>query len=223
MRVLTPRIVAPTAGDGSGIAIARRMHIEKRKQRHLTPSANGVPSAFSKLQVEARDPNNSENPEFMTFCNRPVGASSVPIELLHRIFGKFYDDLQDGLPNEKDNALALHLYATLPNFFSSDVGNEGRAHAVRTAFNDFYGWDVNAGAIDGHAYITDGHTMRNGYISVLFEAKNEIGSSTAEPFLQSSLYYQASVEQRLGIDSPMPCLIVCCFGSLLFLTLQIAI
>jgi hypothetical protein len=69
--------------------------------------------------------------------------------------------------------------------------------------------------VAGTGFKTDGHASVGFYVYVNTECKNEIGSTAADPSLQSAIYYHHHTNYSVGKvqNSRFPCLHVFCFGK----------
>ena len=144
------------------------------------PSDQAVPAEFEKLQIM--------NPLPLAYCNRPAAASSTPVTLMHPIFGRFVDECNAYVPTKDDNAFIANLSKCMSGFFEDE-------RKRRDAFIDLfrqYGVYLHAADIMSTPYRMDGHATQNGYMYCLSEAKPELAAGSAEPYLQSILFYRAS-------------------------------
>jgi hypothetical protein len=68
-------------------------------------------------------------------------------------------------------------------------------------------------------FVTDGDLSSGKFRILIFEFKNEIGATGAEPFFQAILYYLEATRKFAGqhLNSVLPCIIVLIFGALSFL------
>jgi hypothetical protein len=161
------------------------------------PSEQAIPSQFIKLQSKAEEP--------FAYCNRPHSASSIPVTLLHPIFGRFIDDSHTYAPVKEDNAFVLELSAAMSDVFRNEAARRDEFIAI---LSRHYEIQLVAGEIGGTGYKTDGHCLAGGYMDLVSEAKNELGSSAgAEPYFQGCLHYRASAKQSHADDSMsvLPC------------------
>jgi len=78
-----------------------------------TPAEHAIPSQSIKLQSKAEEP--------FAYCNRPDSALSIPVILLHPIFGRFIDDSHNYAPAKEDNAFVLELSAAMSGVFGDEV------------------------------------------------------------------------------------------------------
>jgi hypothetical protein len=139
------------------------------------PSTLAQPSKFSKLQ---------EDSAIRMFCNRPRTATSTPITLLHPIFGKFVDDCKDCLPTPDLACFALDLATEMCKFYKNEVD---RAQAFRDLIWDQLEIKLDVTKVEGTEFSTDGHASPS--IGSHVYVKNEIGSTAADPYLQSATHY----------------------------------
>jgi hypothetical protein len=85
---------------------------QKRNRRAADkpPSTAGIPKEFEKLQT------GSDGPVF-AFYRPPSAAATIPITLLHPVFGQFVDDRQHHTPTVDDNELVLSLSRAMSKFY----------------------------------------------------------------------------------------------------------
>lgn len=88
-----------------------------------------------------------------------------------------------------------------------------RGTAIRDLFAE-YGIHPMQTTIEGTQYETDGDISYHNFRFVIFELKNEWGSTTSEPFFQAILYYLESTARQAPRlqGSALPCLIVLIAG-----------
>lgn len=198
--VSSPRKVVPSSTFGD-LLHARADHYTQFPSR--APSDQAVPAEFGKLQTMNILP--------LSYCNRPAAASSTPVALMHPIFGRYVDECNNYTPTEEDNAFIANLSKCMSGFFEDE-------RKRRDAFIDLfrqYGVDLHAADIMSTPYRTDGHATQNGYMYCLSEAKPELAAGSAEPYLQSILYYRASCKSRRPGDciSVLPCFLIFYCGA----------
>lgn len=126
----------------------------KRRQKYIKslpsgpPSSQVVPTMFTKLQGNAKD----GNPKF--YCNRPSWASSIPVTLLHLIFGEFVDDCEIYKPTEVDNAFVLDLSTNMSEIYDTEAE---RAKVFCNLLYQYYRIQLYPADVPGTSYRTDGH------------------------------------------------------------------
>lgn len=171
--------------------------------RQQAPSTAGQPKDFAQQQMDHRT---------AILCGRPRGvAGTIPVTLLHPIFGAFLDDIQTHQPTEEDNALALHLSETMANFHPNETE---RATAIRDVLMTKGGITLMTTTIEGTKYTTDGDLQHNRHRYLIAELKNEVSSGKTEPTAQAAMYYLEST-RALAPDNPkssLPCLLLYIFG-----------
>ncbi|KAF8060635.1 hypothetical protein FPV67DRAFT_1631455 [Lyophyllum atratum] len=175
-----------------------------QSRRRAAPSSVGYPGEFETYQAK---------PEKMIPCNRPYdAAATIPVTLLHPVFGQFKDDCEMLMPTREDNALVLKLQEVLSNFYNEA---EGRAVAIRDAFKDV-GVYLTRTLIDGTEFSTDGDTLdkSGNHRFNIAKFKLEVASHGAEPYLQASICYLESTREHAEqtLHSVLPCIIILIFG-----------
>lgn len=172
------------------------------KSRGTAPSTGGQPEEFRVRQ---------NTPGKTMYCNRPLEASSpIPLELLHPVFGEFKDDRENCEPTVEDNALFLELTQAMSKQYD-DEGRRGTAIRQVFANHGIYALETK---IEGTRYGTDGDISWDNYRFVIFEIKNELGSTGCEPLFQAILYYlELTWRQAVKLQgSALPCLIIVIAG-----------
>ena len=167
------------------------------------PSSLGKPFDFSKFQ---------NNSAIRMFCNRPRTATSTPTTLLHPIFGQFVDGCKDCLPTPELACFALELATQMCKFYPNETA---RAQTFRDVVYERLGIKVNAASVEGTEFTTDGHASIGFHTYVNTECKHEIGSTTADPYLQSVICYHHHIKYSVGKlqNFRFPCLHIYYFGK----------
>jgi hypothetical protein len=172
----------------------------------MPPSEMALRTQFKKFQETNGGP--------FAYCNRPPSASSIPVTLLHPIFGKFVDECRSYSPTKEDNAFVLELSTEMSGFFNNEDHRRDRFIAI---LEEHYHIQLITGEI-GNGYRTDGHRLSGGYMDLVTEAKNELADVYgAEPYFQGCSYYRESSKLRNTEDffSSLPCLLIIYCGNLL--------
>jgi hypothetical protein len=196
---VTPRSPIPPPDD---VQQARR----KRNQRAADkpPSTTGIPKEFEKLQSAPGGP-------LFAFYRPPSAVSTVPITLLHPVFGQFVDDRQNHIPTKEDNDFVLSLSREMSKFY---IDEKARATEFRKILME-HGIMLAASEIEGSLCRTDGDLRWKGLCYVILEAKNELGGGGAEPLFEALLYYLKSMRKRSEEEEcpRLPCLIIYLSGG----------
>jgi len=154
---------------------------------------------------------NQKPPHAAIYCNRPVDpCRTLPLSLLHPVFGKFIDDCCSLVPTYEDKSLAFSLVNVMTPIYNVE---KARQKAIMKVLNDS-GIYMKATKID--SYITDGDVSYKVLKYLIAEFKNDIGSKGVEPYLQGCLYYLESTrrEATKHSSSSLPCLLMLIFGML---------
>ena len=171
--------------------------------------------SFCKRRVPDAPSNGAKPPKFDKMqkgdgyiaCNRPTShPASLPLSLLHPVFGKFMDDCEDHVPTPDDVKL-LHEFVVVMSFIHTV--ELGRRQAVLEVLST-NGIHINPTTIG--AYTTDGDLSVGKSRLLIMEFKNEIGSTGAEPYFQAILYYLEATRELLSRNSVLPCILVLIFG-----------
>ncbi|KAG2053980.1 hypothetical protein BDR06DRAFT_1008168 [Suillus hirtellus] len=170
-----------------------------------SPLASAKPSAFSMKQ---------DQQEYLCNCPRRATAP-VPITLLKPIFARFVDDCQNHKPTVCDNNIVLQLSEKMAAFYPTELAWMNTFWQV---LQD-YGIILNASMVGSTRCMTDGHLLStNGqFVLMIIEGKNEIGSGTAEPFMEVMFYYHKFMEdlkiEMVRLQSFIPCIHIIVFRA----------
>jgi hypothetical protein len=166
------------------------------------PSTTGQPKEFAIRQ---------KNSTTAIACGRPRGtADTIPVTLLHPIFGRFVDDIDTHEPTREDNEFAHDLSMVMADFHARE---DARSPALLEVLKK-WGIPLVQTIIDGTQYRTDGDLQHNQYRYLIAELKTEVGSGNAEPYCQAAAYYLESTRKSAPNlpKSPLPCLLLYIFG-----------
>ncbi|EGO25017.1 hypothetical protein SERLADRAFT_438622, partial [Serpula lacrymans var. lacrymans S7.9] len=188
-------------GNGDPIATARnKFLISTPKEK---PSATGTPSEFRRRQ------NNSQHLKSIP-CGRPREyEETIPVTLLHPVFGQFLDDCQTIDVTADDNSFVEHLAIAMSALYENE---NGRLEAVDKVFQK-YRFHFTITKTKTTAYITDADMQSQGHRYVIAEYKNETGNASAEPYFQAIGYYLEGTRDKAVkfSRSPLPCLLLAIF------------
>jgi hypothetical protein len=139
-------------------------------------------------------------------------ATSTAIALLHPIFGEFVDDCKDCLITPKLAFFALELATEMCRLYTNGAD---RAQVFRDLICNRLEIKLNATKVEGTELTTDGHASVGFHVYVNTEGKNEIGSTTADPYLRSAIHYHHNTRHSVGQvqNSRFPCLHIYYFGK----------
>ena len=137
----------------------------------------------------------------------------MPLSLLHPIFGEFVDDAENYVPTLNDGPFLLEFVEAMVDVYKAE--NERR----ETVLNIFRKYNMHINPTSIGEYRTDGDLSSGKFRYLIFEFKNEIGATGAEPFFQGILYYLEGTRKFASQhrNSVLPCIIVLIFGALSFL------
>lgn len=177
------------------------------KQRTKEAPSNGAePSKFFKKQKQA---------DRCIPCDRPHGSNpTMPLDLLHPIFGDFKDHVKDRVPTPSDIEFSLDFMVAMSDHYE----DEGDRQAA--LFKVFKAHKIPLRASKLGKYSTDGDRSVDDFMYLIVEIKNELGSGgRADLLLQALLYY---LESTRGLaarhhNSVLPCILVLVFGASCFL------
>ena len=117
------------------------------------------------------------------------------------------------MPTSDDVPFFLEFVEAMANVYKVE---DGRKDTILKIFEDHKMY-IKPTLI--RKYSTDGDLSSGKFKTLIFEFKNEIGSTAAEPFFQAILYYcEATRDFAVKYhNSTLPCIIVLIFGALSFL------
>ncbi|PPQ70836.1 hypothetical protein CVT26_014041 [Gymnopilus dilepis] len=171
------------------------------KRRPAAPSTDGMPQTFLAAQQDA----NKKIP-----CNRPSpDVTSLPLSLLDEVFGQFELDAENCEPTPDEAKFAVAFRAKMTDIYTLE---SGRQTALYKVFKD-HGINIDALKINAK-YTTDGGLTSGGFVYMVAELKNEVGSSAAELFFQAILYFLEATREfaQKHANFHFPCIIVLVFG-----------
>ena len=176
-----------------------------------------------KHEVEKGSPSSMANPRlFKTLagpqhvigCNRPYETDTIPVALLHPVFGIFKDRCK-----EPPSELALSLLNAInPVACEWQDFEIQRRSVVREMFQRYLGLNFLEQKIPGTEYATDGNLSAIVMPTAIRECKNEHG----EPLNQAILYYANFLKyafvahQYHNVDSRFPCILLIDMGMSAF-------
>ncbi|KAF8548570.1 hypothetical protein OG21DRAFT_1448999 [Imleria badia] len=185
---------------------AARVDFIQAPRTKKSPSDGSKPSAFRETQRAK----NTQIP-----CGRPRGPEElIPVTLLHPVFGEFSDDCQTGAMTEDDNQFAGKLANALSDLYTSE---SDRVKALGVVFRDGHvNFDFSK-KIPGTDYSMDASlSVDNPDLPpyCIAEFKNEVGSSTSEPYMQAVAYYLEATKKHAPkqSNSAFPCFLLVVFG-----------
>lgn len=179
--------------------LTRKRQLLAETTPSIAPSTGAEPLEFFKGQNSASGP--------WLHCNLPSTAGSFPVTLVSEILAQFVDDCEHHVPETLDHSLASKMNLAMSKFYDDEVV---RAAKFREIILDSYLINLQAAAVGETKFRTDGHLMEGHFVCVISEAKNEPGSTRADPFVQAGLYYRQLTKKVLSVAerSPLPCLVM---------------
>lgn len=134
----------------------------------------------------------------LMYHNRPPSASSIPVTLLHPIFGTFIDETYTYVPTAEDNAFIRELFVAMSGLYGLETD---RRQAFIQLLSEHYKIELIPGEIGATGYQTDGHCLAEQYMFVVTAAKNELGTgSIEEPYFQGYCYYREAFKSTNAAD-----------------------
>lgn len=136
---------------------------------------------------------------------RPIRPESIPLALLHEVFGQFMEDVKTYKPTRADNKFMEDLRGNMVQLYDDE---QSRTTAFRTLFEqNIPGFRLDAAMVGG-GYISDGHYRLGDFHLVFTEGKNELDGMSTDPLLQAAMYYIQGLEARKELPDPFPCLLI---------------
>ena len=212
VKVPTENIVPPPALPPPALPVSTILLKERRDYNNsfpsTAPSSLGAPSQFSQIQEKDK--------QKIAWSRPPEADSPIPVLLFHRIMREFVDNCNNHQPVDKDNLLVLNLTDAMSRFLQTDATRAANVHNILIK----HGIPITTSTNDpehpkSHDFLTDGAIDYGGHLISIFEVKNEITSTGAEPYAQVILNYHHSVSEK-STEHPrfnFPCLIVTAFGQ----------
>ncbi|CAG8704869.1 15526_t:CDS:1, partial [Acaulospora colombiana] len=169
----------------------------------------GLPQAISPSSVTTQTFQTKYGEDFD--YGRPPHSGSIPLALLHEVFGEFIEDVQSCTPNARDNQHMLKLCEKMIQIHESEAT---RALSFREIWEEFIPYPLEAGIIGGSSFATDGHIRRNRYFLVITEAKRELEGMKPDPLIQAAMYYLQALQPFKNSNGLFPCLLIYYAGML---------
>jgi hypothetical protein len=146
----------------------------------------------------------------LSFNRPPSAAATIPVTLLHPIFGQFVDDCAKCVPTPDDNNLVLELSYEMSKFYEkeSDRGSMFidilSEHGIRLSNSDF----------DRAAHTAKVKVRHEDIYYVVGDTGNEYFGG-ADPLLRAVSHYVYSVKKLSedDVDARLPCLLIYMFGK----------
>ncbi|KZP10855.1 hypothetical protein FIBSPDRAFT_937807 [Athelia psychrophila] len=186
---------------------------------HPVELANGVGQHFDRFRQRATSKTGhgttsgiADHHGPYAYCNRPATASSIPVTLLHPVFGTFVDECSTYSPTDRDNAFVTELSTAMSHLFPLEVD---RRDLFLEIINRHYDLGLEPAELAGGPYRTGGHCIEGGHMYCLTQAKDELGGGGADPYLQGCAYYRELAMRRNTTDyfSSLPCLLIYYSGA----------
>ncbi|KAF8834021.1 hypothetical protein BDN67DRAFT_915782 [Paxillus ammoniavirescens] len=144
-------------------------------------------------------------------CGRPCdNEETIPVTLLHPVFGKFLDDCQTYKITAQDNVFIERMRKAM-SILHDDKSDQ--ISKVDKALQS-YGIHLNFSKIEQTGHEMDGEMSINGHRYLIAEFKNEAGSLSADPYCQAvSDYLESTRENAPKLSgSSIPCFVLAVFG-----------
>jgi hypothetical protein len=176
--------------------------VESKRRRILAassempPSTFGLPEKYHKL-----------DPEKYAF-HRPPSAKTIPLALLHEIFGRFVENVRTYEPTAIDNALVRELRSVMSATYATEAE---LCDEFRRTLEAHYEIQLHSADVGTTGYRSDGHARVGDSFVVCSEGKL-LGKGRGDPEVQACAYFIASMKEfdRHHKDLPdlFPCMII---------------
>ncbi|KAF8836162.1 hypothetical protein BDN67DRAFT_998492 [Paxillus ammoniavirescens] len=196
-----PRIVIEISSGAKNLIQAARNRFLKLCPQNK-PSNVGQPSSSRTRQKNAA--------KYIP-CGRPCDDDeTIPVTLLHPVFGKFLDDCQTYKITAKDNVFIERMRQAMSTLHDDKSDQISKVDEALQS----YGIHLNFSKIKKTGHEMDGEMTINGHRYLIAEFKNEAGSLSAEPYCQAvSDYLESTRENAPKLSgSSLPCFVLAVFG-----------
>jgi hypothetical protein len=180
---------------------SKRVHLYADSVSSVAPSVFGRQEVYKRLN------------ETKFAFNRPPLSETVPLAILHPIFGEFVQEAGTYQPTATDNALVRDLRNVMSKTDDAELVYCSEFRSVlRKHYTEV---QLEASQVGSTSYVSDGHITVGEFMSSVCEGKLWKGSG--DPEIQAAGYLITSVRhtfKRVG-DYPdvFPCMIIYIFGE----------
>ncbi|PVF91815.1 hypothetical protein CPB86DRAFT_791768, partial [Serendipita vermifera] len=136
---------------------------------------------------------------------RPPNPESIPLALLHKVFGEFLKDVQSCTPSAKDNEFTFKLLNKMTHIYEDEPT---RAEAFRDTWEEYLTSPLEAATMGASNYNTDGHLRKGKFFLVITEAKKELDHMNTDPLMQAAMYYLQGLQRFDTSNDLFPCLLI---------------
>jgi hypothetical protein len=164
----------------------------------------GKPAVYDKLD--------SKNYAF----NRPPSTETIPLALLHKVFGQFVENVQTGTPTAADNALVCELRQVMSVVYDTEAE---LCHEFRRLLTNHLNLQFEPARIGSTLHQSDRHLRYRGFIAAVIEGKL-LGKATCDPEVQACGYFITSIKQfyvdnKGDFPDLFPCFVIYFVGKIL--------
>ncbi len=199
------------------------MDIARLYESLPSPSLAAAPNRFRRYAHVPGELISDSEPTY--FCNRPFDQSTMPLSLLHPVFGHFREDFWNRQPDTRRQQPSLddlkrsrELSQTMAGFFTEE---SSRRKAFRSWFLTFFNLDVETSVRSSTTTVeSDGHVLISAskFVMLISECKNELFGISSEARFRLFAYYAklhlASKEaQERRDESCLPAIIIVSEGE----------
>ncbi|PVF91820.1 hypothetical protein CPB86DRAFT_718713 [Serendipita vermifera] len=173
------------------------MKIHRPPQRNL-PECLIEPSSVTIQQIQGKYGEDFD-------CGRPPNPESIPLALLHNVFGEFLEDVQSCTPNAKDNQIALELWEKMTQIYKDEAT---RAQELRDTWEKFLQPPMEAASMGTSNYSPDGHLRMGNFVLAITVVEKELKRMTTDPLIEATEFYLQGLQSFKTSTDLFPCLFI---------------
>jgi hypothetical protein len=199
---MLPHLFRSTLGSKRPASTELERVAKRREIIDLLPSAGSDPATQKNIALRYGD---------KIVYNRPESKpETIPIALLHEVFGEFLKDCQDHVPTQADNSFLATLRSTrLPTYDGPErtfLFMGALRHHITTLKGTFY------------PFFIDWRFRVKGHLMLIAKAQDEWTGLNADPLLHAFTQYITSLKSLQGDrhTGRLPCLIIYSVGMCIY-------
>jgi hypothetical protein len=136
---------------------------------------------------------------------RPQRPESIPLALLHEVFGQFMEDVKTCVPNATDNQFARSLRERMTQVRPTEFE---RTWTFRALWGGYLDAPLESNKIQDVVYCTNSRLRIGPFSGVVTEGKGEIYGVATDPLVQAGMHYLQALEPVKHLNDRFPCLII---------------
>ncbi|KAI0252313.1 hypothetical protein BJV78DRAFT_1281860 [Lactifluus subvellereus] len=209
-------------GDGSWRKKSRCDEIVAKFAALPAPSAAAQPKNFGSYLL---GPEQTPQPSKVYFlCNRPINYETIPLVLMHPVFGTFCHQIRTLQPTAGDSDSARILAHEMSGVYKYESGRRERFRSwfTRTyqCFMETKVGPPTSGTAPQKLPESDGHVLVSNFVTLISECKFEASSTSSDARYQAMMYYvklfaASKVSQEHLSHSCLPAILIVCEGACL--------